>query len=125
GMSTTHTTRSATRAGSFTRASPMRRCNANATQTVAAVIYDSWRICCRAWSLGMQSAREYLHELTAEWKNAAARHPRALAAALAIFGVLALGSLVSLTLLYNSLRRGLPGEDAIRHISEMAEATAV
>src|SRR5947208_8339301 len=73
----------------------------------------------------MRSLRAHLHELTVEWKNAAARHPRALVAAIAIFLVLAVGSLTGLAAFYNGLNRGLPGEEAVRHISEMAVATAV
>jgi penicillin-binding protein 1A len=73
----------------------------------------------------MRSFREHLHELTAEWRTAAARHPRALWTTLGIFAFLAIGSLVGLLLSYNNLRRGLPGEDAIRHISEMSQSTAV
>src|SRR5947207_7536768 len=73
----------------------------------------------------MRRVREHLHELIAEWRTAATRHPRVLPAALAIFAVLIIGSLVGLLSLYNNLRRGLPGEDAVRNISEMAVATAV
>ena len=73
----------------------------------------------------MRTFREHLHELTAEWRNAIARHPRAIATTLWIFAVVAVGSLAGLVLFYNSLRRGLPGENAVRHISEMAESTAV
>ena len=60
----------------------------------------------------MRTFREHLHELTAEWRNAIARHPRAVAATLWVFAVVAVGSLAGLFLFYNSLRRGLPGEVA-------------
>ena len=73
----------------------------------------------------MRAFRQHLHELTAEWRNAVGRHPRALGAALVIFAVLTAGSLAGVILFYNSLRRGLPGEDAVRHIFEMSEATAM
>src|SRR5437764_2952867 len=73
----------------------------------------------------MRSLRAHLHELTVEWKNAAGRHPRALAATIAIFLMLAVGSVAGLAAFYNSLNRGLPGEEAVRHISDMAVATAV
>jgi penicillin-binding protein 1A len=73
----------------------------------------------------MRPLRAHLHELTAEWKRAAARHPRALFAAIAILAVLAVGSMSALAAFYNSLGRGLPGEDAVRHISDMAVSTAV
>src|SRR5436190_2532646 len=73
----------------------------------------------------MRSRRDHLHELTAEWRAAVARHPRAVVATFGIFACLAIGTVVGLLLFYNSLRRGLPGEDAVRHISEMSESTAV
>jgi 1A family penicillin-binding protein len=73
----------------------------------------------------MRRLRDRLHELTAEWRTGVARHPRAMGAAVGIFALLAVGSIVGLLLFYNSLRRGLPGEDAVRHISEMSESTAV
>src|SRR5439155_6840158 len=44
---------------------------------------------------------------------------------IAIFLMLAVGSVAGLAAFYNSLNRGLPGEEAVRHISDMAVATAV
>src|SRR5437016_5406266 len=73
----------------------------------------------------MRTPREKLHELIAQWRIASARAPRALAAAVVIFIVLAVGSVVGGASAYSSLRRGLPTEDAVRHISEMAVATTV
>src|SRR5436190_4290149 len=73
----------------------------------------------------MRSRRDHLHELTAEWRAAVARHPRAVVATFGIFACLAIGTVVGLLLFYNSLRRGLPGEDAVRHISDMSQSTAV
>ena len=73
----------------------------------------------------MRSRRDHLHELTAEWRAAVVRHPRAVVATFGIFACLAIGTVVGLLLFYNSLRRGLPGEDAVRHISDMSQSTAV
>src|SRR5581483_4527316 len=73
----------------------------------------------------MRALREHLHELTVEWRTAAARHPRALAATVAIFVFLSIGSIVGAIVFYNGLRRGLPTEDVVRHISDMAVATSV
>lgn len=69
--------------------------------------------------------RARLHELTVEWRRAAQEHPRALAAALAVLLVLAVGSIAGAFSVYNGLRRGLPQQDAVRHMAEMAQATTV
>src|SRR5437764_12333465 len=124
GTSITDTIRSATRAGPSTNASNGKFATQMPRSGSVDDRADQWRICCRAW-VEMRAFRQHLHELTAEWRNAVGRHPRALGAALVIFAVLTAGSLAGLILFYNSLRRGLPGEDAVRHIFEMSEATAV
>ena len=69
--------------------------------------------------------RERAHELTAEWRGAARRHPGALLAALIVFALVGAGSIGGAMWILNGLQRDLPDENAVRHMAEMASATAV
>jgi 1A family penicillin-binding protein len=69
------------------------------------------------------SLRERLHELRRQWKGAAQRNPRALAAAVAIFSLQAVASVGGSVWFVTDLRRGLPEESAVTRIGEMDRAT--
>jgi penicillin-binding protein 1A len=66
-----------------------------------------------------------LHELKQQWHVAAQRQPRALVAAVAIFALLALASVIGSLRFLASLSAGLPNEAAVNRIGEMDQATAV
>jgi penicillin-binding protein 1A len=69
------------------------------------------------------SLRERLHELRLQWKGAAQRSPRALAAAVTIFSLLAVASVAGSLWFLTGLRHGMPDESAVTRIGEMDQAT--
>jgi penicillin-binding protein 1A len=69
------------------------------------------------------SLRERLHELRRQWKGAAQRSPRALAAAVAIFSLQAVASVGGSVWFLTDLRSDLPDESAVTRIGEMDRAT--
>ena len=71
------------------------------------------------------SFRERLHELKRQWHEAMNRQPRAVIAAVAIFSLIGLGSLIGSTRFLWILRDGLPDEAAVNRIGEMDQATVI
>jgi penicillin-binding protein 1A len=69
--------------------------------------------------------RKLLPELKREWQEARRRHPRIVPGVTAAFALTAIISLVGGTWFLSGLREGLPDLDALRHIGEMDQATAV
>ena len=72
-----------------------------------------------------ENVRARLQELLKAGVAAAHRHPDAVRRVAAAFAVAVTLSLVGALCLYASLRRGLPDDDAVGRIGEMAEATTV
>jgi 1A family penicillin-binding protein len=69
--------------------------------------------------------RDRLHELRAEWRVAAARHPRILGAVVVLFAALAIASIVGSLRFLEHLREGLPDETVVTRIGEMNQSTTV
>jgi 1A family penicillin-binding protein len=75
------------------------------------------------FGLMTSSLRERVHELRVQWKGAAQRNPRALAAAVIIFSLLAIASVGGSLWFLTGLRHGMPDESAVTRIGEMDQAT--
>src|SRR2546428_12055993 len=73
----------------------------------------------------LEILRARLHELSKTCIAAAHRHPNAWRGVVAAFAVAVTLSLVGGVWLLASVRRGLPDDDAVGRIGEMAEATTV
>jgi 1A family penicillin-binding protein len=69
--------------------------------------------------------RERLDELRHEWLRAKREHPRLATGVVAGFGLAAVLSVGSAAWIFNGLRDGLPGGDAISQMGVMNQATAV